>query len=493
MRNEKEGEKTAEMIPLKERMKRSPRKMSEQDPERRVRNFDEVPLGYTKEDAIYEAQRCLQCDPAPCVGGCPAEVHIPQFIRKIVEEDFAGAYLEILKTNSLPAMCGRVCPQEEQCQKACVYNKKGKPIGIGGLERFVADWAREHGIEDKPTEKRKKGKLVAVVGSGPAGLTCAADLSKMGYHVTIFEALHKPGGVLTYGIPEFRLPKKIVDREVDKIRGLGAKVVTDFVVGLTESVDELAEKFDAIFLANGAGAPQFMHIPGENLNDVYSANEFLTRSNLMKAHRFPKFDTPIKVRERVAVIGAGNVAMDAARTALRLGAKEVRVVYRRTREEAPARAEEIIRAEEEGVVFDFLTLPVRILGDEKGSVTGMECIKMRLGEPDESGRRRPLPVDGSNFVMKVDMVIDAIGTTANPIVARSATGVQTNEWGYFAVNEETCATNREGIFAGGDIIRGSATVISAIGDGKRAARAIDSYLSSGGSQRKPSSKKMARV
>jgi glutamate synthase (NADPH/NADH) small chain len=484
IRNEKEVEKMAEMIPVKERMKRSQRQMPEQDQKERVHNFDEVPLGYTKEDTIYEAQRCLRCDPAPCVGGCPAEVHIPQFIRKIVEEDFGGAYLEILKTNSLPAMCGRVCPQEDQCQKACVYNKRGKPIGIGGLERFVADWAREHGKKEKSHYRRKKSKLVAVVGSGPAGLTCAADLAKMGYDVTIFEALHKPGGVLTYGIPEFRLPKKIVEHEVDKIEELEVKVVTDFVVGLTESVDELVKEFDAIFLANGAGAPQFMHIPGENLNDVYSANEFLTRSNLMKAHRFPEFDTPIKVGERVAVIGAGNVAMDAARTALRLGAKDVRVVYRRTREEAPARAEEIVRAEEEGIVFDFLTLPVRILGDEKGNVTGMECIKMRLGEPDESGRRKPLPLKGSNFVMQIDMVVNAIGTMANPIVARSATGVQTNKWGYFAVDEKTCATSRKGIFAGGDIIRGSATVISAIGDGKRAARAIDKYLSSGGSLRK---------
>ena len=481
------------MIPAKERMERFRRSMPEQYPKERIRNFDEVPLGYAKEDAIYEAQRCLQCSTAPCVDGCPAEVHIPQFIRKIVEEDFAGAYLEILKTNNLPAMCGRVCPQEEQCQKACVYNRKGKPIGIGGLERFVADWARKHGIKEKPPGIKKKDKLVAVVGSGPAGLTCAADLAKMGYDVTIFEALHKSGGVLTYGIPEFRLPKKIVEHEIAKIKDLGVKVVTDLVAGLTKSVDELAEEFDAIFLANGAGAPQFMHIPGENLNDVYSANEFLTRSNLMKAYKFPEFDTPIKVGKRVAVIGAGNVAMDAARTALRLGAKEVRVVYRRTKEEAPARAEEIVHAEEEGIVFDFLTLPVRILGDEKGNVTGMGCIKMRLGEPDESGRRKPIPIEGSNFIMQVNMVIDAIGTTANPIVARSATGVQTNKWGYFTVDEKTCVTSREGVFAGGDIIRGSATVILAIGDGKRAARAIDSYLSSGGSLRKPSSKKMGRV
>ena len=458
--------------------------MPEQDPKKRIRNFDEVPLGYTKEGAIYEAQRCLQCDPPQCVRGCPAEVHIPQFILKIVEEDFAGAYMEILKTNNLPAMCGRVCPQEEQCQKACVLNKMGKPINIGNLERFAADWAREQGVQEEPPRIKKKGKRVAVVGSGPAGLTCAANLVKMGHEVTIFEALQKEGGVLTYGIPEFRLPKKIVEHEVDGIKELGVKVVTNFVVGITKSVDELAEEFDAIFLANGAGAPKFMLIPGENLNDVYSANEFLTRSNLMKAYKFPEFDTPIKVGKRVAVIGAGNVAMDAARTALRLGAEEVRIVYRRTRKEAPARADEVAHAEEECIAFDFLTLPVRILGDEKGNITCMECIKMRLGEPDESGRRRSVPVKGSNFVMKVDMVIDAIGTDANPIVARSATGVRTNKWGYFVVDEETCATSREGIFAGGDIIRGTATVISAIGDGKRVAKAIDNYLSSGGSLKK---------
>ncbi|MBA7599073.1 Glutamate synthase [NADPH] small chain [subsurface metagenome] len=476
----------ADMIPVPERMKRSQRPMLEQDPKKRIRNFDEVPLGYTAEDSIYEAQRCLQCDPPLCVGGCPAEVHIPQFIRKIVEEDFASAYLEILKTNNLPAMCGRVCPQEEQCQRVCVYNKMGEPIAVGRLERFVSDWARKQDTKEELPEIKKKGKRVAVVGSGPAGLTCAADLAKMGHDVMIFEALHKPGGVLTYGIPEFRLPKRIVESEVDKIKELGVKVVTDFVVGLTKGVDELADEFDAIFLANGAGAPQFMHIPGENLNDVYSANEFLTRSNLMKAYKFPEFDTPIKVGKKVAVIGAGNVAMDAARTALRLGAKEVRVVYRRTKEEAPARAEEIAHTEEEGIVFDFLTLPVRVLGDEKGNVTGMECIKMRLGEPDESGRRKPLPIEGSNFVMQVDMVINAIGATANPIVARSATSVQTNKRGYFTVDEKTRATSREGIFAGGDITRGSATVISAIGDGKKAARAIDGYLSSGGSLRKTS-------
>ena len=466
---------------MKERGKRVQRAMREQPVEKRIHNFNEVPLGYNEEDAIYEAQRCLQCESPTCKRGCPAEVNIPEFIEKVVEEDFSGAYFELLKTNSLPAVCGRVCPQENQCYETCVWDKAGKPVAIGRLERFVADWAREHDVHEELPEIKKKDRRVAIVGSGPAGLTCAADLAKLGYDITIFEALPKPGGVLIYGIPEFRLPKAIVEYEVNEIKRSGVKIIKNFVVGLTKSVDELAKEFDAIFLANGAGAPRFMGIPGENLNDVYSANEFLTRSNLMKAYRFPEFDTPIKVGKKVAVIGAGNVAMDSARTALRLGAGEVHTVYRRTRKEAPAREEEIVHAEEEGMIFDFLTLPIRVLGDEKGNVTGMECIRMRLGEPDESGRRKPIPIEGTNFNMQVDMVIDAIGTNANPIVARSATGVQTNKWGYFVTDEKTCATTREGIFAGGDIVRGAATVISALGDGKRAARAIDDYLSSGGS------------
>lgn len=468
----------AKMIPVKARAKRMQRPMPEQTIEERIHNFEEVPLGYTKEDAVYEAQRCLQCDSPSCVEGCPAEVNIPQFVRKIVEEDFAGAYFEILKTNNLPAICGRVCPQENQCYEACVWDKAGKSIAIGRLERFVADWARERNIHEKLPEIKKKDNRVAIVGSGPAGLTCAADLAKMGYDVTIFEALQKTGGVLVYGIPEFRLPKAVVEYEVNEINRLGVKIVTNFVVGLTKSVDELAEHFDAIFLANGAGAPRFMGIPGENLNDVYSANEFLTRCNLMKAYRFPEFDTPIKVGKRVAVMGAGNVAMDSARTALRLGAEEVHIVYRRTREEAPARREELVHAEEENIIFDFLTLPIKILGDEKGNVTGTECVRMQLGDPDESGRRRPIPIEGTNFNVQVDMVIDALGTNANPIVARSATGVQTDKRGYFITDEKTCATTRKGIFAGGDIVRGAATVISAIGDGKRAAKEINNYLSS---------------
>jgi len=448
------------MIPVKERIKRNQVSMSEQNPKKRIYNFKEVPLGYTKAEAIYEAQRCLQCKVPKCIDGCPAEINIPKFIVKIVEEDFARAYLEILKTDDLPAITGRVCPQEEQCQVVCILEKQGKP------------------------ELKRKNQKVAIVGSGPAGLTCAADLAKLGYEITVFEALHKPGGVLVYGIPEFRLPKSIVEYEINEIEKIGMKVITDFVVGTTKSVDELTQKFDALFLANGAGAPRFMNIPGENLNDVYSANEFLTRANLMKAYLFPEYDTPIKIGKRAATIGAGNVAMDSARTALRLGAEKSYIVYRRSRKEVPARAEEVHHAEEEGIIFNFLTLPIKVLGDDKGNVIGMECIKMKLGEPDESGRRRPIPIPGSNFVIEVDMVIDAIGTSANPIVARSASGVDIDQWGYFVIDDDTKATTKEGIFAGGDIVRGSATVISTVGDGKVAARAINKFLSSGKSLRK---------
>ena len=473
----------AQMIPVKERMKREQVPMPEQDPQERIHNFKEVPLGYSKDQAIYEAQRCLQCKVPKCRQGCPAEINIPQFIQKIVEEDFKGAYLEILKTNNLPAITGRVCPQEEQCQKYCILGKQKKPIAIGRLERFVADWARENDLHGELPSLTPKDQKIAIVGSGPAGLTCAADLAKLGYQVTLFEALHQPGGVLVYGIPEFRLPKSIVEYEIKEIERLGVKVITDFVVGTTKSVDELTKDYDALFLANGAGAPRFMNIPGENLNEVYSANEFLTRSNLMKAYAFPEYDTPIKIGKRAATIGAGNVAMDSARTALRLGAEKSYILYRRSRQEVPAREEEVYHAEEEGVIFNFLTLPIKILGDEQGKVIGMECLKMELGEPDESGRRRPIPISGSNFLIEVDMVIDAIGTSANPIVARTASGVKTNKGGYFIVEENSKATTRPGIFAGGDIVRGSATVISAVGDGKVAARAIDDFLSSGGSLR----------
>ncbi len=469
----------AEMMPMKERMKQEQVPMKEQSPVVRIRNFKEVPLGYTKEEATKEAQRCLQCKKPKCMKGCPAEINIPLFIRYIVEEDFKNAYLAILKTDALPAVTGRVCPQEEQCQQECVLISQDKPISIGRLERFVADWARENNVHGQIDTDNKKNLKVAVVGSGPAGLTCAADLAKMGYKVTLFEALHKPGGVLVYGIPEFRLPKEIVEYEVSEIEKIGVQVIYNYVVGATGSVNDLKKEFDAIFLANGAGAPRFMNIPGENMNDVYSANEFLTRSNLMKAYLFPKYDTPISIGKKAATIGAGNVAMDSARTALRLGAEKSYIVYRRSRNEVPARIEEVHHAEEEGVIFHFLTLPVRVVGGKDGKVTGMECIKMKLGEPDQSGRRRPIPIEGSNFTLEVDMVIDAIGTMANPIIAKSAQGVEVNQWGYFKIDETTKMTTCEGIFAGGDIVRGAATVISAVGDGKVAARSIDAYLSSG--------------
>ncbi len=469
----------AERLRPAEKFKRDRVPMREQDPKERIHNFNEVPYGYSLEEAIMEAQRCLQCKPPACVEGCPAEVHIPEFIDKIIDEDIEGAFREIKLTNALPAVCGRVCPQEEQCEEKCIMGKKGKPIAIGRLERFVADWAREHNITDKEPEVTvKKKKRVAIVGSGPAGLSCAADLANFGYDVTIFEALHKPGGVLVYGIPEFRLPKSIVEYEVEQIKKLGVKLYTDYVIGYIKTVDELVEEYDAVFLANGAGAPSFMRIPGENLNGVYSASEFLTRSNLMRAFDFPNYDTPINVGKRVVVIGGGNVAMDAVRTAKRLGAEEAIIVYRRSRKEMPARAEEIEHAEAEGIQFELLTNPVRILGDENGNVVGMECVRMQLGEPDESGRRRPVPIEGSNFVMDVDNVIVAIGQSANPIVARSATGVETNKWGYFIADEETGKTTHPKVWAGGDIVTGAATVILAVGAGKKAARSIHETLSS---------------
>ncbi len=466
----------AERIKAAEKFKRNRVPMPEQPPEKRVKNFDEVPLGYTLKDAIEEAQRCLQCKPAACIEGCPADVHIPQFIDKVIDEDLEGAFKEIKITNGLPAVCGRVCPQEEQCEERCVMNKKGKPIAIGRLERYVADWAREHKVGDEKPQKSSQPKKIAIVGSGPAGLACATDLAKLGYDVTIYEALHKPGGVLIYGIPEFRLPKAIVDYEINKIKELGVKIVTNYIIGLTESVDSLIDKYDAVFLGNGAGAPRFMGIPGENLNGVYSASEFLTRSNLMRAFDFPKYDTPINVGKRVAVIGGGNVAMDAVRTAKRLGAEDAIIVYRRSRTEIPARAEEIEHAEAEGIQFELLTNPVRVIGDENGNVKGLECLRMELGEPDESGRRRPIPIEGSNFVLDVDNVIIAIGQSANPIVARSATGVETNKWGYFVADEETGHTTHPKVWAGGDIVTGAATVILAVGAGKKAAESIGKYL-----------------
>jgi glutamate synthase (NADPH/NADH) small chain len=451
--------------------------MPKQDPKVRVKNFDEVALGYTEEQALAEANRCLQCKNSPCVKGCPVEIDIPAFIKLLREGKFEESIRKIKEKNSLPAICGRVCPQEEQCQKECTLGKVGDPVSIGRLERFVADWERQKGfnIPDKPPPT---GKKVAVIGAGPAGLTVAADLAKLGHEVVIFEALHIPGGVLIYGIPEFRLPKSIVQAEVDYIRKLGVQIRTNHLIGRTYTIPELLKRgFDAVFIGTGAGLPQFLGVPGENLGGIYSANEFLIRVNLMKAYRFPEYDTPIKVGKRVAVIGAGNVAMDSARSALRLGAEEVSIVYRRSREEMPARKEEIENAEEEGVKFKFLTTPTRFIGDEKGWVKQMECIRMELGPPDESGRRRPVAVKGSEFLMDVDTVVIAIGRTPNPIIQLTTEGLKVTKWGTI-VADENGKTSIEGVYAGGDIVTGEATVISAMGAGKRAARAIHEYLMS---------------
>ncbi|HOM27830.1 MAG TPA: NADPH-dependent glutamate synthase [Deltaproteobacteria bacterium] len=464
---------------MKERLAIPRQPMPEQDPKVRARNFDEVPLGYTPETAKTEALRCIQCKNPACVEGCPVQVDIPGFIAKIVEGDFIGAARHIKKTNALPAVCGRVCPQEIQCEQRCVRGKKGDPVAIGRLERFVADYERASGDVAIPEKPAPTGKRVAVVGSGPSGLTVAGDLVQLGHEVTIFEALHKPGGVLVYGIPEFRLPKAIVAAEVEYLERLGVKIQTSFVIGKTATVDELFEYgYDAVYLGTGAGLPTFMNIPGENLNGVYSANEYLTRSNLMKAYKFPEYDTPIVKGKNVAVIGGGNVAMDSVRTAMRLGADHVYLIYRRSRAEMPARIEEIHHAEEEGIEFHLLTNPVRYIGDDKGWVVGVECLKMELGEPDESGRRRPVPVKGSEFVIDVDTVVVAIGAGANPLVQSTTPGLETNKWNYIVADEETGQTSREGVFAGGDIVTGAATVILAMGAGRKAARAMHEYLMS---------------
>ena len=448
--------------------------MRKQDPKERVNNFNEVALGYTEEQAVAEAERCLQCREAQCVKGCPVEVEVPTFINLIRERKFDEAIRKIKEKNSLPAICGRVCPQEEQCQANCTLGKVGDPVSVGRLERFVADWERERGYEI-PQKSVSTGKKVAIVGAGPAGLTAAADLAKLGYEVVIFEALHKPSGVLIYGIPEFRLPKKIVEAEAEYIEKLGVTIKTNAMIGKLYTLKELLEQFGAVFIGTGAGLPSFMGILGENLCGIYSANEFLIRVNLMKAYAFPEYDTPIYVGEKVAVIGGGNVAMDAARCALRLGAKEVKIVYRRSREEMPARAEEIENAEEEGIVFEFLTNPKRFVGNERNWVKAMECIRMRLGEPDESGRRRPVPIEGSDFIMDVDTVIIAIGRSPNPIIQQTTEGLQVTKWGTIIVDENG-KTSLEGVYAGGDIVTGEATVISAMGAGKKAAKAIHEYL-----------------
>ncbi len=454
-------------------------KMPEQDPKIRAHNFEEVALGYDEETAIAEAERCLNCKVPQCRKGCPVSVRIPEFIQKIKARDFAAA-IEIIKSdNALPAVCGRVCPQENQCEKLCILAKKGEAVGIGRLERFAADWQLAQGEEINPIEFAPDAQKVAVIGAGPAGLSCAGDLAKKGYRVTIFEALHVAGGVLSYGIPEFRLPKDgVVRKEVENLEKLGVKIELNSVVGRLYTVDELMQEegFDAVFVGTGAGLPHFMNIPGENLNGVYSANEFLTRCNLMKAYRFPDFATPIHVGKNVAVVGGGNVAMDAARTALRLGAEHVYIVYRRSEEELPARREEVHHAKEEGIDFRLLNNPVEVLGNEEGWVCGLRCIKMELGEPDDSGRRRPVPVAGSEFELAVDTVIMSIGTGPNPIVATTTPGMDTTKRGNIVADEETGATTKEGVFAGGDIVTGAATVILAMGAGKKAAAAIDEYL-----------------
>ena len=459
--------------------------MPVQDAKVRAHNFDEVALGYTEEQAIDEANRCLNCKNMPCVDGCPVKIHIPEFISKIKEGDFEGAYQIITKSSSLPAVCGRVCPQETQCESKCVRGIKGESVGIGRLERFVADWHNTFCTEE-PTKPESNGHRVAIVGSGPSGLTCAGDLAKKGYEVTVYEALHTAGGVLVYGIPEFRLPKKIVAKEVDTLKKLGVHIETNVVIGKTLTIDELFEMgYEAVFVGSGAGLPNFMGIPGESLKGVYSANEFLTRSNLMKAYREDS-DTPVMKGGRVAVVGGGNVAMDAARTALRLGAEKVYIIYRRSMEELPARREEVEHAVEEGVEFLLLNNPVEILGFENpddrrdlrnGFVCGIKCIKMELGEPDERGRRRPVEIPGSEFVIDVDTVIMSIGTSPNPLIKSTTKGLEINKRGGIIVEEATGKTTRDGVYAGGDAVTGAATVISAMGAGKIAAKAIDDFIS----------------
>ena len=448
----------------------------EQEPAVRAKNFEEVCYGYNEEEAMAEAARCIGCKNAQCVKGCPVSIDIPGFIAHVKKGEFAEAFQVISKSSALPAVCGRVCPQETQCEGKCIRGIKGDPVSIGKLERFVADWAREHGIKPEPAAE-KNGKKVAVIGSGPSGLTCAGDLAKMGYDVTIFEALHETGGVLVYGIPEFRLPKDgVVKKEIENVKSLGVKIETDVVVGKSVTIDELMEEegFSAVFIGSGAGLPKFMGIPGENANGVFSANEYLTRSNLMKAYKEGS-NTPIMVGKKVAVVGGGNVAMDAARTALRLGA-ETHIVYRRSEEELPARVEEVHHAKEEGIIFDLLTNPTEILEDEKGWVKGMKCVKMELGEPDASGRRRPVEIPGSEFVMDVDAVIMSLGTSPNPLISSTTKGLDINKWKCIVADEANGQTTKTGVYAGGDAVTGAATVILAMGAGKAAAKGIDEYL-----------------
>ena len=453
--------------------------MPEQDPNVRNKNFQEVSYGYTEEMAVEEAQRCLNCKNKPCMGGCPVNVKIPEFIALIAEGKFEEAYLKISETSTLPAVCGRVCPQESQCEKYCVRGIKGEPVAIGRLERFAADWYMKN-VKAEVKKPEPNGKKVAIIGAGPSGLTCAGDLAKLGYEVSVFEAFHTAGGVLMYGIPEFRLPKSIVQTEINKLKELGVEIHTDMVIGKVLSVDELLneEGFDAAFIGTGAGLPSFMNIEGESLNGVYSANEFLTRINLMKAYRFPEYDTPIYMGKNVVVVGGGNVAMDAARSAKRMGAENVSIVYRRSEEEMPARREEIHHAKEEGIDFKVLCNPVRIIGSEDGWAEKVECVRMELGEPDESGRRRPSAVEGSEFTVDAEVVIIAIGQSPNPLIRETTPDLETNKRGCIVAKNEAGETSKEGVWAGGDAVTGAATVILAMGAGKSAAQAIDEYLKS---------------
>jgi glutamate synthase (NADPH/NADH) small chain len=462
-------------LSTRERLQIGRQKMSEQDPRVRNANFDEVNLGLPEKVALLEAERCLLCRDPKCISGCPVMVNIPLFIQHLSQGDMSAAAKSLLDDNALPSITGRVCPQETQCEVECIRGHKGLPVAIGYLERYVGDWARgQSDLQSLPTAA-SSGRMVAVVGSGPGGLTAAGELAKRGHDVTIFEALHKPGGVLVYGIPEFRLPKKIVEAEVARLEQAGVKIVCNTVIGRTYTVQELREQFDAVFIANGAGLPVFMNVPGENFKGVYSANEYLTRVNLMAAYQFPRADTPVLKGQRVATVGGGNVAMDSARTAKRLGAEASIVVYRRTRKEMPAREEEIHHAEEEGLQFEFLVAPVEVIGNEKRWVTGLKCVRMKLGEPDASGRARPITIPGSEFIIPCDVVVVAIGTRANPLLTATCPELKLNKWGNIIVDENGM-TSLPGVFAGGDIVRGAATVILAMGDGKRAAKAMDDYL-----------------
>ena len=456
----------------------SPKKtiMREQPPLERIKNYDEVPYGYSPDEAVIEAGRCLQCKKPACVDGCPVEIDIPSFIGLIAKKKFKEGIAKIKEKNILPAVCGRVCPQEEQCESKCVVGKKNEPVAIGRLERFLADWERSLGEVEIPPPAEPTGKKVAIVGAGPAGITTAADLAKLGHKVDVFEALHQPGGVLVYGIPEFRLPKEIVFREVDYLRKLGVNIYTESVIGLVKTIDELEQEYDAIFLGTGAGLPWFLEVPGENLNGIYSANEYLTRANLMKAYDFPRYKTPIIKGKRVATVGGGNVAMDCARTALRLGAEKSIIIYRRAKEQLPARAEEIHHAEEEGVIFQLLSNPAEFHGDENNWVKEVECVRMKLGEPDDSGRRRPIAIEGANFRVPVDVVVIAIGNSPNPLIPNTTEGIKVGRKGNIEASDETGATSRAGIFAGGDVATGAATVIMAMGAGKIAARGIHDYV-----------------